>query len=111
MELNEIIVEGVHFDVNAGAKAFVNMKCTKLLNHDCGILGLRIELIKDQHSKSHMKEYIAKGHLQFKGKTITISAKSDKMHKSIDLLAHKLDRSLRRRSRIQKFKRHLNIFK
>ena len=111
MELNEIIIEGVHFNINSRVRTFVKMKCRKLLNHDCGIIGLQIELIKDQHSKSHTKECIAKGHLKFKGKTITISAKSDTMPKSIDLLAQKLDRSLRRRSRIQKFKRHLNIFK
>ena len=111
MELNEIIIEGVHFNINGRFKHFVEMKCRKLLNHDCGIIGLQIELIKDQHSKSHTKECIAKGHLKFKGKTITISVKSDKMPKSVDLLVQKLDRSLRRRSRIQKFKRHLNIFK
>jgi putative sigma-54 modulation protein len=111
MNLNQIIIEGIHFDINADHKSLVLSKCEKLLNHDCNIISLRIELIKDLHSASHFKEYIAKGHMQIKGKTITASSKSEQMYKSIDLLVNKLDRSLRRRSRIQKFKRHLNVFK
>jgi ribosome-associated translation inhibitor RaiA len=48
---------------------------------------------------------VAKGHLELKGTTITISSASDDLYKSIDDLVNKLDRGLRRRSRLKKVKR------
>jgi len=109
MKIEEIIIEGVHFKLDQDLKQLILNKCEKLLQHDSRILGLRIEVVKDLHSSSHLKEYIAKGHIKFKGSAKTTSSDSDSMFKSIDLLIHKLDRILRRRSRIQKFKRHIPI--
>ena len=63
------------------------------------------ELEHDSKSSSHQNEYIAKGHLELKGNTITISTASDNINKSIDDLVEKLDRGLRRRSRLRRVKR------
>ena len=56
-------------------------------------------------SSSHEKEYVAKGHLELKGKTITISVLSENIYKAVDELVEKLDRGLRRRSRLRRVKR------
>lgn len=111
MKIEDIHVEGVHFHLNERIKRLTKHKCTKLLEHGLDIISLKIELIKDLHSTSHTKEFTAKGHLFFKGKNVVISCSSENISKSIDLLVKKLDRSIRIKHRLQKFKRHLNIFK
>ena len=111
MNIDSLKVECVHMEHERPYTPVLKKKCLKLLNHSDSIIDLRIELIRDTHSRSHQNEFIAKGHLNFKGKTSVVSAASDHIFKSIDLLVDKMDRVLRRKSRIEKFKRHLNIFK
>lgn len=111
MHINSLKVEFVHLDTHPLHTAMVKQKCKKLLDHSESIIDLRVELIRDAHSRSHKNEFIAKGHLNFKGKQSVVSASSDDILKSIDLVVKKMDRVLRRKSRIEKFKRHLNIFK
>ena len=111
MKIEDIHIEGVHFNLNSSIKHLTQRACEKLLDHGLDIISLKIELIKDQHSKSHKKEFIAKGHLFFKGKSVVISCSSDNITQSINLLVKKLDRTIRIKHRVQKFKRHLNIFK
>ena len=69
------------------------------------IIRARIELEHDSESSSHENEYVAKGHLEFKGKSITISVLSENIYKAVDDLVEKLDRGLRRRSRLRRVKR------
>ena len=45
-----------------------------------------------------------KGHIELKGKTITISVLSENIYKAVDELVEKLDRGLRRRSRLAELK-------
>ena len=45
----------------------------KIFKHEEKIIRARIELEHDSKSSSHEDEYVAKGHLELKGKTITIS--------------------------------------
>jgi putative sigma-54 modulation protein len=77
----------------------------KIFKHEEKIIRARIELEHDSKSSSHKNEYIAKGHLELKGTTITISTASDNINKSVDDLIEKLDRGLRRRSRLKRVKR------
>jgi len=49
---------------------------------------------------------VAKGHIELNGAPKVASAGTDDLYKSIDLLVEKLDRMLRRRSRIRKTKRN-----
>ena len=111
MKINDLKIEFIHIDKKRMYGSTLKKKCQKLLDHSESIIDLRVELIKDSHSRSHKNEFIAKGHLNFKGKHSVVSSASNDMLKSIDLLIHKMDRVLRRKSRIEKFKRHLNIFK
>ena len=77
----------------------------KIFKHEEKIIRARIELEHDSKSASHENEFIAKGHLELKGSTITISSSCDTIYKAIDELAEKLDRGLRRRSRLRRVKR------
>ena len=51
------------------------------------------------------QQFIAKGQLEVRGNDHFASADTDDLYKSIDDLVQKLDRMLRRRSRLNKVKR------
>ena len=53
----------------------------------------------------NQREFIAKGQLEVRGNDHFASADTDDLYKSIDDLVQKLDRMLRRRSRLNKVKR------
>jgi len=107
MNKDNIIISSIHFHINDGHKHHIHNKCEKLFKHQKRIEFLQLELEKDLHSKSHSKEYIAKGRMGLKGKITCLSASSDNMFESIDLLVDKFNRSLRKESRIRKFKRKI----
>lgn len=50
-------------------------------------------------------QFIAKGHIEIYGNPMVVSEASDDIYKSIDLAVTKLDRMLRRRSRLKIVKR------
>ena len=102
---NNLILSGLHFDLKDGHKTLISEKMEKIFKHEEKIIRARIELEHDSKSSSHKNEYVAKGHLELKGTTITISTASDNINKSIDDLVDKLDRGLRRRSRLRRVKR------
>jgi ribosomal subunit interface protein len=110
MKPEQIIIEGVHLSLTNKHIYVTKRKFSKLLNHCDEIISARVELIKEQNSSYRKKDYVAKGHLNLKDKVITASAHSDDIFKSIDGLIRKLDRSIRRYHRIQKFKRRFKIF-
>jgi len=102
---NNLILSGVHFELKEGHKNLVSEKMEKIFKHEEKIIRARIELVHDSKSSSHENEYMAKGHLELKGTTITISTESHTINKAIDDLVEKLDRGLRRRSRLRRVKR------
>jgi putative sigma-54 modulation protein len=102
---NNLILSGLHLSLNDSHKEVVSSKMEKIFKHEEKIIRARIELVRSAKSSSHENEFVAKGHLELKGATITISAASDNIYKSIDDLVEKLDRGLRRRSRLKKVKR------
>lgn len=110
MKNSDIIISGIHFNLHDGYKSHIFSKCDKLLSHEKRIEFFQFELEKDLHSSSHSKEFIAKGRMGLNGNIICLSAKSDNMYNSIDLLIGKFDRSLRKNSRIKKFKRKLAAY-
>lgn len=101
---NDIIISGNHLDLTDALKQAVYDKMDKLFRHESHIIRLRVELEYNQNI-SHQKEFIAKGHIEINGPTIVVSVESEDLYKSIDLLSTKLDRQLRRRSRLRKVKR------
>ena len=105
MNKDQIIISCTNFPMHPRILSISRAKCQKLLDHSPDIIHLNVELTRCSKNKAHK----ATGHLHLKGKPIVLHATSDNLLKSVDQLIHKLDRSLRRRSRIAKFKRYLGL--
>lgn len=99
---NDIIISGHNLDLTEALKTMVIEKVSKLFEHENHIIRIRIEL---EVSQSRGKEYLAKGLIEIKGPDLVANVSSDDLYKSIDLLESKLDRMLRRRSRLRVLKR------
>ena len=100
----DIILSGTHLDLTDSLKHIVQEKMHKLFNHETQILRLRIDL-SEHNPKGSEAQFTAKGLLEIKGPDLVATATSDDLYKSIDLLESKLDRMLRRRSRLRVLKR------
>ena len=105
---HKVILSGIHLELTEALKSFVWEKTDRLFKHEDAIIRARIELECSSRSEAHATEFVAKGHLELKGATITISSSSDDLYNSIDDLVSKLDRGLRRRSRMRKVRRRKN---
>lgn len=105
--MNELIVSGIHLELTPSLKTFVHQKAERLFRHEERILRLRIELECDPR-QSVANRFTAKGHMQIQGPEMNAAVAADECHKAVALLTDKLDRMLRRRSRLHKVRRHLN---
>ena len=99
---NGIIISGHNLDLTEALKSMVNEKVSKLFEHAKNIIRIRVELSSDQ---TNDKPYHAKGLIEIRGKDMIANVASEDLYKSIDLLESKLDRMLRRRSRLRILKR------
>ncbi len=102
---HDLIISGIHLELTDAIKNVVQSKMERLFKHETRIIRLRLELERS-NCKDHAGEFIAKGHIVLSGPEIIVSVASEDLYKSIDLLVDKLDRKLRRRSRLLKVKRH-----
>lgn len=101
---HDVIISGVHLDLTEALKAATLEKVSKLFRHENHIIRLRIDLECDSTAAPE-KQFVAKGLLEINGPDLNAAAASADLYKSIDLLVSKLDRMLRRRSRLRKVKR------
>lgn len=101
---HDVIISGLNMELTDAIKNIVYEKVEKLFEHDDQIIRMRVELEYDPHPKTHEKEFIAKGHLEVRGNDHIVHAGTDNLYKSIDEMVNKLDRMIRRRSRLQKAK-------
>lgn len=105
MKQHDVIISGLNMELTDAIKNVVQAKAEKLFEHDDHIIRMRVELEYDSHRKSHQKEFIAKGQLEVRGNDHVVSVATEDLYKSIDLMVQKLDRMLRRRSRLARVKR------
>ena len=104
--MNEnVIISGLHMNLTDALKATVLEKTERLFKHEDRIIRVRVELESQNCSTSHQNQFVAKGHVEIYGSPIVITEVSNDLYKSIDRLVDKLDRGLRRRSRLQRVKR------
>lgn len=101
---HEVILKGVHLDLTEALKSIAQEKVSRLFRHEERIDRIRIELEHDK-TKSIDKEFIAKGHIEIHGPSMIASVASEDCLKSLDQLVDKLDRMIRRRSRLRISKR------
>ena len=105
MKQHDVIISGLNIELTDAIKYVVYDKVEKLYEHEDHIIRMRMELEYDPHQSTHQKEFIAKGQLVVIGNDHFASAATEDLYKSIDELISKLDRMLRRRSRLKKVKR------
>lgn len=100
---NEIIISGNNLELTDSLKQDVYSKMEKLFDHQEKIVRLRIDL--EYKSNRHKEnEFIAKGRIEINGPDMIVSVASDDMYKSINELAVKLERKIRRARRLEKVK-------
>ena len=104
MEDNKVILSGNQIELTNKIKSAVHEKVERLLRHEEQIIRINVELSYDQH-KTNSGEYVAKGHIEINGAPMIVTEATDDIFKSIDNMVDKLDRKIRRRSRMNKVKR------
>lgn len=100
---HELIVSGIHLELTPALKMYVREKVERLFRHEERILRIRVELECDPRATNR---FTAKGHIEIHGPNMNASVSSDDCYKAVSLLVAKLDRMLRRRSRLHKAKRN-----
>ena len=106
MNSKEVIISGLHMDLTDAIKAIVEEKTEKLFAHEARIQRIRVELeYNGNKGKGKKEEFIAQGHIEINGPPMIVSEATEDLYKSIDLMVDKLDRKLRRRSRLMRVKR------
>ncbi len=105
---NDIIISGHNLELTPAIKSLAYEKALKLFEHEAHIIRIRMEL-GYAPTTANQHKFVAKGHIDIRGKPLFSTAGSEDLYKSIDLLVEKLDRMLRQRARIFRFKRrHLH---
>lgn len=102
---HDLIITGIHMDLTESLKQIVQDKVERLFRHEERIMRVKVELECDYGSGGKEHLFSAKGHIAINGPTLNVSVTDSDCHKAIDLLVDKLDRMLRRRSRLRKVKR------
>ena len=97
-------MSGIHLELTPSLKTFVREKAERLFRHEEYIVRIRVELECDA-TEAVSTRFKAKGHIEIHGPDMNATVKSDECHKGVSLLIDKLDRMLRRRSRLHKVKR------
>ncbi|MDR0756072.1 MAG: ribosome-associated translation inhibitor RaiA [Puniceicoccales bacterium] len=108
MNESAIIITGVHLTLTDAMKNIVTEKVSKLFKHEPSIVRVRVELVQDT-SKKDQGEFMAKGHIQIQGPDLVVAVYSENLYKAIDALVEKLQRKIRRRSRLLKVRRKQNL--
>ena len=104
MKQHAVIVTGRNIELTKAMKEAVYRKAEKLFEHEEQIIRLRVELEYNKNVTSQ-DEQIAKGHIEISGNPLITTETSENMYTSIDQMVDKLDRMLRRRSRLRRVKR------
>jgi putative sigma-54 modulation protein len=104
MPYPDVIITGRHIELTDSLKNIVHEKSEKLFHHEQHIIRIRVELEHNQNI-TNLKEFIAKGHIEMRGPGLNVTAETEDLYKSVDLMVNKLDRMLRRKHRLNKVKR------
>ena len=102
---HDLIITGIHMDLTESIKQTVRDKVERLFRHEDRIIRVKVELECDYGKGGREHEFTAKGHIEINGPSMNVSVKDGDCYKAVDLLVDKLDRMLRRRSRLRRVKR------
>lgn len=102
---HDLIITGIHMDLTEAIKQSVREKVERLFRHEERIIRVKVELECVYSKGGSEHEFIAKGHIEINGPTMNVSVADSDCYRAMDQLVDKLDRMLRRRSRLQRVKR------
>ena len=102
--MNDVIISGNNVDLTAGLREHVLAKMERLFSHESSIIRIRVELTYDE-TRAVAEQHVVRVLMEIKGNDIVITEASEDMYKSVDVIVDKLDRKLRRRSRLERVKR------
>ena len=102
---HEVIIEGIHLDLTDNLKQVVTEKVERLFRHEERIIRIIVDLEHD-NTQSHDKLFTAKGHIEIHGPNMNVAVQSHDCLKAVDEMIDKLDRMIRRRSRLARVKRN-----
>ena len=108
MNESAIIISGVHLSLTDAIKNVVNEKMSRLFKHEPSIMRIRVELAQEVHKKDQ-GEFMAKGYVEIQGPALVVAVYSENLYKAIDGLLERLQRKIRRRSRLIKVRRKQNL--
>ncbi len=101
----DLIITGIHMDLTESLKEMVREKVERLFRHEERIIRVKVDLECSHGHGGSEHEFTAKGHIEINGPSLNVSVSDLDCHKAVDLLVDKLDRMLRRRSRLRVAKR------
>lgn len=102
---HDLIITGIHMDLTEAIKQGVRDKVERLFRHEERIIRVKVELECVYGKGGSEHEFIAKGHIEINGPSMNVSVADADCYRAIDQLVDKLDRMLRRRSRLKRVKR------
>ncbi|MEZ5277386.1 MAG: HPF/RaiA family ribosome-associated protein [Opitutaceae bacterium] len=100
---HEVILKGIHLDLTESSNRSPTRRYPDC-SHEDRIIRIRVELEHDK-TKAKERKFVAKGHIEIHGPSMNASVSSGDCLKSLDELIDKLDRMIRRRSRLRLSKR------
>ena len=101
---NDVIISGNNVELTEALREAVYSKVSRLFEHENSIIRIRVELTFDP-KRSQKEQQIVRALIEIRGNDMVVTEASDDMYKSLDVLVDKLDRKIRRRSRLQRVKR------
>lgn len=103
-EIPKIIITGNNLSLKPSLKQWVSDKAQKLFEHEQRIIRLRMEVGHSATARRDAQCW-ARGHIEIRGNDLIVTDNADDLNKAIDQVIEKLDRQLRRRSRLSRIKR------
>jgi putative sigma-54 modulation protein len=101
---NNIIITGNRLELSEAMKSFMHDKSERLVRHESRIIRIRFE-ISMEVKKHRGRMFEARGIVEVEGPDLVASAKAANAYAAIELAVDKLDRKLRHRHRILRYKR------
>lgn len=102
--MNSIIITCNHLETSESVNDFINLKFKRLFHHYEDIIRIRVELNLDSGQASE-KRFVTRAILELRGPDIVATSVSENAYASLDATLRKVERQLRHRVRLARYKR------
>jgi len=104
MEMHDIILSGDGLELTESMKRYAREKASRLFRHDHQIIRIRME-IRLVINKVRSPIFTAQGIVELPGPDLIASVRSSNAYGAIEKMINRIDRMLRHRHRLRRFKR------